>query len=131
MNHTRAALVVVSTLVAASPVWADKKLDDAVAKANDLISKGRPEDAVKAVQKACNPPTVECQLALANVQRRTATGDDFAAANASVAKAVEIATTPADKARALAAQEEVDLNTGKSKDALTHGQAAAATGDAT
>ena len=47
----RKSILILAAALAAVPAFADKKLDDAVAKAESLAEKGKPEEAVKAVQK--------------------------------------------------------------------------------
>ena len=53
MNAMKLAALALAVAVAA-PAWADKKLDDAVAKAEDQLAKGRQDEAVKTLQKAVN-----------------------------------------------------------------------------
>ena len=111
------------TLLLASPAFAaDKKVDDAVAKAGDQIAKGKPDDAVKTLQKLVSqmPGSVEAQLALSKVQERTG---DVDGAGATLASAVQSATGPA-RADALAAQVEFSLRYGNGKDALARAQEA-------
>lgn len=111
------------TLLLASPAFAaDKKVDDAVAKAEDQITKGKPDEAVKTLQKLVSqmPGSVEAQLALSKIQERTG---DVDGAGATLASAVQSATGPA-RADALAAQVEFSLRYGNGKDALARAQEA-------
>src|SRR2546423_15609196 len=84
--------------LAAAPAFADKKLDDAVAKAESLAEKGKPDDALKTIQKAAegaNPS--EASLALARFQNPLAPPY---AAQARLAKAVGVLSSPPPAARA-------------------------------
>src|SRR5687767_1782847 len=105
MKKIGAALAVVGLL--SSPAFADKRLEHAVARAEDQITKGRTDEALKTMQKAVSqqPTSPEAHLALARVQQRVGSLEDAAA---TVAKAVEVATGPA-KAEALAALSGMDL----------------------
>lgn len=113
MKTTSLALL---TLLLASPAMADKKVDDAVAKAEEQIAKGKPEDAVKSMQKLVSqmPGSIEAQLALSKIQQRTG---DMNGAKTTLANAVQSASGPA-RADALAAQVEFSLRYGSGKDAL-------------
>jgi tetratricopeptide (TPR) repeat protein len=103
---------------------ADKKLDDAVAKAYEQIEKGRPEEGLKNLQKVVSQQnTAEAWVELARFQHRTGALDD---ALASAKKAGEVAAAPADKAAALAALSSYDLLLGSGSDALAHAQQAVA-----
>jgi tetratricopeptide (TPR) repeat protein len=114
--------VMALALAVASPVLADKKVDDAVARALDQIEKGRSEDALKTMQKLVSQsPTVDAYAALARIQQRTG---NIGEAAATAAKAVASASAPADKAEALAVQSTYDLLTGTGKDALARAQQA-------
>ena len=108
----------------ASPALADKKLDDAVAKAEDQVAKGRPDEAVKTLQKAATQsPGSEAQLALASLQAKLGNWDEAAAAHA---KAKELSATepPATKSATLAAVAFYHLSVGTAKDALAAAEAA-------
>jgi superkiller protein 3 len=120
MKKIGAAVVVTGLL--SSPAHADKRLDDAVARAEDQIQKGRTDEALKTMQRVVSqqPTSPEAHLALARVQQRVASLEDAAA---SVAKAVEVATGPA-KADALAALSGMDLLRGTGRDALAHAEQA-------
>ena len=109
----------------ASPARADKKLDDAVAKAEDQVAKGKPEEAVKTLQKAAaQTPGSEGQVALCNLQAKLGNFDE---ATAACAKAKDLSATEpaATKAASLAAVASYHLSLGAAKDALAAAQAAA------
>jgi len=111
--------------LAATPAFADKKLDDAVAKADSLADKGKPDEALKTIQKAAEGAnTSEAYLALARFQNRLASPDE---AQASVTKAVELSKSapPDAQAEALAAASSMDLMHGTGRDALQHAEEAA------
>src|SRR5215470_15092793 len=117
--------VIMAAVLAAAPAFADKKLDDAVAKAESLADKGKPEDAIKGLQKTAEGAnTAEAYLALARLQNRLASPED---AQTSVAKAVELSkAAPADvQAEAPSALSAMDLMRGTGKDALQHAEDAA------
>src|SRR4029079_15067776 len=106
------------------PAFADKKLDDAVAKAESLAEKGKPEEAVKAVQKVAEQSnSAEAYVALARFQSRLASPDE---AQASFTKAVELSkAAPAEmQAQALAALSGMDLTYSTGRDALAHAEEA-------
>jgi tetratricopeptide (TPR) repeat protein len=122
----RTSAWIVALAMVATPVFADKKLDDAVAKAEDQLQKGKPEEAVKTVQKiAEQSPSAEAYLALARIQERAGNLDEAAAA---VAKAAQLAQSAdaAVKAEALAAQASMELSRGSSKEALAAAEKAVA-----
>ena len=107
----------------ATPALADKRVDDAVARAEDQILKGKPEEALKTMQKLVSQqPTAEAYIALSRVQLKAAGVEEAAA---SVAKAVEVAGAGAARADALAALSAMDLLRGTGKDALAHAEQAA------
>jgi len=121
MKKIGAALMVLGLL--STPVLADKRLDDAVARAEDQIAKGKPEEALKTMQKAASqqPTSPEAQLALARIQQRVGSLEDAAA---TVAKAAQLATGGAAKAEALAALSSMDLMRSTGKEALAHAEQA-------
>ncbi|HET6900203.1 MAG TPA: tetratricopeptide repeat protein [Vicinamibacteria bacterium] len=115
---------ILAVVLAATPALADKKLDDAVAKAESLAEKGKPEEGIKAVQKVADGSnSAEAYVALGRIQNRFASPED---AQTSFAKAVELsaAATPDVKAEALAALSGQDLLRGTGRDALTHAEEA-------
>jgi tetratricopeptide (TPR) repeat protein len=120
----RKPILFLATVLVATPAFADKKLDDAVIKAESLAEKGKPEEAVKAVQKVAEQSnSSEAYVALARLQNRLASAED---AQASLTKAVELSAsaTPEGKAEALAALSGQDLMRGTGRDALTHAEEA-------
>ena len=93
----RKPILILAAVLAATPALADKKLDDAVLKAESLAEKGKPEEAVKAVQKVAEQSNApDAYLALARLQGRLASTED---AQASVAKAVELSASAAPTGR--------------------------------
>ena len=101
------------------PAWADKRLDDAVAKAEAQLSKGKPEEAVKVLQKAVAqaPRDPEPSLALFRMLTRLGRLDE---AGTALAKAGELASTapPGVRARVRAGQSIFALRMGATGDAL-------------
>src|SRR6188472_664746 len=96
----RAALVLIA--VAPATVFADKRVDDAVARAESQLKSGKPEEAVKTMQKVAGQvPGAESQAALARIQEKAGLLDE-AAASATLAG--------------------LDLTRGSSADALKHAQ---------
>jgi len=111
-----AALVVVG---AAEPARADKKLDEAVTKAEAQLAKGKEDEAVKILQKAAAqaPKDPEPALVLAQVLVRLGKMDEAAA---SLAKASELSASasPAVRARVLTARSSMALRMGGAGEAL-------------
>ena len=107
------------TVCAALPAWADKRLDDAVAKAEAQLAKGKPEEAVKVLQKAASqaPRDPEPPLALARMFTRLGRLDE---AGKALGKAGELAgTAPANvRARVRASQSTFALRVGTAGEAL-------------
>src|SRR5262249_23767565 len=123
----RLSLVVAALVVAgaAGPARADKKLDEAVAKAEAQLAKGKEDEAVKILQKAAAqaPKDPEPLLVLAQVLVRLGKLDD---AGASLARAGELSASasPAVRARVLAARSSMTLRTGSAGEALALAQQA-------
>jgi tetratricopeptide (TPR) repeat protein len=123
----RLSLAVAALVVAgAAPLArADKKLDDAVAKAEAQLAKGKEDEAVKILQKAAAqaPKDAEPQMALAQLLTRLGKLDE---ANGALARAGELSTSssPAVKARVLAARSSMALRTGKAGEAMALAQQA-------
>lgn len=110
--------------LAAAPALADKRVDDAVARAEDQIKKGKPEEALKTLQKLVQQaPGPESQLALARIQLRAATADE-ALATAKLAADAAGSATPDVKSQVLAGVAGVELALGARKEAAAHAQAA-------
>jgi tetratricopeptide (TPR) repeat protein len=106
-------------LCVATSAVADKRLDDAVAKAEAQLAKGKPDDAVKTLQKAAAKADrdPEAQLALARLLFRL---DRREEAEAAFARAGELAmAAPAlVKGRVLASRSGFALRTGTVGEAL-------------
>ena len=120
----RKSISILAVILAAAPAFADKKLDDAVAKAESLAEKGKPEEGIKAVQKVAEQSnSAEAYIALGRLQNRLASPEE---AQTRLAKAVELSAsaTPEVKAEALAALSGQDLLRGTGHDALTHAEEA-------
>jgi superkiller protein 3 len=118
MKTTFAAIAIIALL--GPPAFADQKIDEAVAKANDQLQKGKPEEALKTLQKLVSQsPGPEAQLALGRFQEKAGTLDD---ALATYTKAAE--GTGPGKADALAALALLELRTGPAKAALAHAEQA-------
>lgn len=123
MKITGAAWVVLAFLAGPLPASADKKVDDAVAKAEEQLQKGKPDEAAKTIQKLAGTQTPEAQLAVGRFQERLGNLDEAAAA---LAKAQELATSapPSLQAQIKAALAEHALARGPAKTALMHAQEA-------
>ena len=103
----------------ASSARADKKLDDALAKAEAQLAKGKGDEAVKILQKAASqaPRDPEPQLAFARMLLKLGKLDE---AGKALGKAGELAATapPNVRARVLAARSTFALRAGTVRDAL-------------
>jgi tetratricopeptide (TPR) repeat protein len=122
MTTTKLAVLALGLL--AGPAFADKALDDAVARAETQLQKGKPDEAIKILEKrAKDAPGPESYAALARLQQRAGKFDDAAA---SAAKAVEAGRSapPAARSEALATLAALDLARGSAKDALNHAKEA-------
>jgi len=122
MKKVLAALAAVAFLAAAAA--AQSKLDQAIAKADEQLAKGKPDDAVKTLSKAAAEAGAEGQVALGRLQERV--GNLDAAAEAyNQAKA---SASGAGRADILAAVAEFALRKGKAADALAVAKDAVAAG---
>jgi Flp pilus assembly protein TadD len=105
--------------VTATAAYADKRVDDAYARAESQIEKGRPEEAVKTMDKAVNqqPTSPEAHLALARVHWKVGNVEEGATA---ASKAVELSASapPAVQADVLATASGLTLLRGAGKEAL-------------
>ncbi|TFG88071.1 MAG: tetratricopeptide repeat protein, partial [Hyphomicrobiales bacterium] len=114
------SVVAVSTLLA-MPAFPDVKLDEAFAKASEQALKGKPEDALKTMQKAAsqcgNCP--EGSLLLGRLQERLGN-----LAEAGVAYTAAAGGAGAGRAEGLAALADYELRTSSAKSALVHAQQA-------
>lgn len=117
MRQTSAAVAILALL--ALPAFADKKVDDAVAKAEEQLTKGKPEEAIKTLQKLVSGNgTAEGYVALGRMQERIGA---FEEAGASLTKAAELSSSnPALHAEVHSALSSLTLRIGSVKDALTH-----------
>jgi protein O-GlcNAc transferase len=119
------AVVVSLSLGVALPASADKRLDDAVKKAEAQLAKGKPDEAVKILDKAVSksPRDAEAPLALAQLFLRLGRLDEAAGA---LAKAGDRAGSapPAVRARVLAARSGFALRAGTVREALDLGRRA-------
>ena len=121
MKICLAALLALGAL--AAPALAQQsKLDQAIAKADEQVQKGKPDDAVKTLTKAAADAGAEGQVALGRLQERL--GNLDAAATAYQAAAAAGASNP----DVLAAVVNFTLHHGKAKDALDMAQKAVAAG---
>jgi tetratricopeptide (TPR) repeat protein len=121
MTKTSLALMAVLAFAAAAPALADKRLDDALAKAAGQLEKDQADNALKTLQKVLSPP--EAHLALARLQLQAGKLDE---AGQTLDKAVELAAggAPAVRAQALAEQSRYKLRTGTAGEALAAAEAA-------
>jgi tetratricopeptide (TPR) repeat protein len=123
----RLCLAVAALIVGgvAAPARADKKLDEAVTKAEAQLAKGKEDEAVKILQKAAAqaPQDPEPPLVLAQVLVRLGKMDEAAA---SLAKASELSASasPAVRARVLTARSSMALRMGGAGEALALAQQA-------
>jgi superkiller protein 3 len=109
----------------AAPALADKKLDDAIAKADEQLQKGKPEEALKTLQKEVDKtPSTVAFAALARLQNRLGMCDE---ATASADRAVQMAAGAVGsvKGQAHAIRAVLALRCGAGKDALAHADEAA------
>jgi superkiller protein 3 len=109
----------------AGPALADKKLDEAIAKAEEQLAKGKPEEALKTLAKEVekNPSTL-AHTALANFQIRLAMCDE-AVVNADRAVQMAAGAGGTVKGQAHATRAAVALRCGSGKDALAQAEEAA------
>ncbi len=118
-------ILVLAAALVASPALADKKLDDAVAKAESMAEKGKPEEAVKVIQKVAEQSnSADAYIALARFQQHYGSLDD---AQTAASKAVDLSksASPEAQAESLATLSGLDLTRGTGRDALQHAEEAA------
>jgi len=116
--------VTAAALMVAGPALADKKLDDAVARAEQQLQRGHPEEGVKGLQRVAEQtPSPEAYLALSRFQWKTG---DAEGAGKSATKAVELSSSAAAPVRSevLAGVSGLTLRRGAGKEALTQAQEA-------
>jgi Flp pilus assembly protein TadD len=118
-------LLTAFALAGAVTAHADKRVDDAFARAASQIEKGRPDEAVKTMQKAADqqPTSPEAQLALARVHWKVGNLDEGATA---ASKAVELSASapPAVQADVLSTVSGLTLLRGAGKEALDQAEKA-------
>lgn len=111
-----------AALMVAGPALADKKLDDAVARAEQQLQRGHPEEGVKGLQRVAEQtPSPEAYAALARFQWKTGDADG---AGKSLSKAVELSSSaaPAVRSEVLATVSGLTLKRGSGKEALSQAQ---------
>jgi len=83
------------------PALAQSKLDQAIAKADEQLRKGKPEEAVKTLTKAAEQAGAEGYVALGQMQERVGNLDEAAAAYGK-AKSLAASEDPPTRAEVLA-----------------------------
>jgi tetratricopeptide (TPR) repeat protein len=122
----RIVLTLAAATLATSALAADKKVEEAVAKAESQLAKGRTDEADKTMQKLVQQmPSAESYAAYARIQVKA--GNEEGAAT-SAAEAVKLAgsAAPDVKAQVHMAAADLALRRGSGKDAVTHAQEAVA-----
>lgn len=99
------------------PALAQSKLDQAIAKADEQLRKGKPEEAVKTLTKAAEQAGAEGYVALGQMQERVGNLDEAAAAYGK-AKSLAASEDPPTRAEVLATVVHFTLRRGTAKDAL-------------
>jgi len=120
-------LAALTLCAAAAPAArADKKLDDAIAKADAQLAKGKDDEAVKILQKAASQAAGDPEpfLALARIFQKMGRLDEAAKALGD-AGVVGSGAAPNVRARVLAARSSFALRTGNGADALALARQAA------
>ena len=120
MNALRLTSILLALVVGAVPrAWADKKLDDAVKKAEAQLAKGKEAEAVKILQKAASqaPRDPEPPLALARMYLRLGKLDEAGKALAKAGELAGAAPVPV-RARVRAMQSSFALRAGTAGEAL-------------
>src|SRR5262245_26516361 len=121
---SRLVLALATFALAWPAVAADKKVEDAYAKADSQLAKGRADEAEKTMEKLVQQlPTAEAQTYRARIQLK-AGNVEGAFASATEAVKQSASATPDVKSEALATLATLDLERGAGKDALAHAQAA-------
>ncbi len=125
MKRLLTSIVVLTIFAAPSQAQNNSKLEQAMAKAEEQLQKGKPEEAVKTVSKVAEQnPSGEAYVALARLQERLGNLDEAAAA-LNRARDVSASAAPATRADVLAAVTSMQLLTGPGKDALATAKQAA------
>jgi len=121
MNELKRALALI-LIAAPLASAADKRIDEAYARAEQQLAKGQVDQAVKTMQKVVGQvPGPESQAALARIHERAGQLDEAAAA---AAAAVQAGGAGEGRATALATLAALDLKRGTGADALKNAQAA-------
>src|SRR5512143_418821 len=109
----RVVPVVAALALGVAPAWADKRLDDAVAKAERQLAEGKEDGAVKTLQKVAAQASrdPEASLAVASLLSKLGRLEDTGAALAEAGKRAK-AAPPAVQARVLAARSAFALRAG-------------------
>jgi tetratricopeptide (TPR) repeat protein len=111
--------------LAAAPVRADKRFDDALAKAESQAAKGQTDEAVKTMQKIVKEqPTSEAHIAFSLFESRLGSAEHLEAAAQTAVQAVTLAGDGTPKAAALANLVHFDLLRASGREALGHAQEA-------
>jgi tetratricopeptide (TPR) repeat protein len=125
-RSTAAATLALMTLaLVATDARADKKLDEAIAKADEQLLKSKPEEAEKTLQKLVPAGGPEAYLALARLQLRLGKEDE-AGQNLATAQSTLATSTPTVKSQVLSALAEYNLIAGSSQEALARAREAVA-----
>jgi tetratricopeptide (TPR) repeat protein len=120
-----AANLLALVALAAVPAWADKKLDEAVAKAEAQLAKGNEAEALKTLEKEISRAKADPEppLALAAVLVRLGKLDEAAAALGTAGERAASAPPPV-RARVRASQSAFALRSGTATEALEYAQEA-------
>lgn len=123
-RSTVAAMLALMTLALVAPAArADKKLDEAIAKADEQLLKSKPEEAEKTLQKLVPAGGPEAYLALARLQLRLGKEDE-AGQSLATALSTLAAASPSVKSQVQSALAEYSLIAGASQDALARAKEA-------
>jgi len=118
----RIRLTAAILVIGAATAFADKKFDDAVAKADEQLRKGKQEDALKTVEKLVEQnPGPEAQLVLSRLHDRLG---DLDAAGQALDSALAAAAPGEQRAMLLAARSAFDLRVSSGQIALGHAEEA-------
>ena len=121
MNELKRALALI-LIAAPLASAADKRIDEAYARAEQQLEKGQVDNAIKTMQKVVGQvPGPESQAALARIHERAGQLDEAAAA---AAAAVQAGGAGEGRAIALATLASLDLKRGTGADALKNAQEA-------
>jgi tetratricopeptide (TPR) repeat protein len=118
-------VAVAALLGLAAPAVADKRVDDAVARAESQLQKGKPEEALKTMEKAVSqqPTSADAHAGLARVQARAGKLEE-AVASARKATDLSASAEPAARAAAFSTLSGLEIVHGASGDAVAHAQEA-------